>query len=229
MGYSMLTFWVGFVFLTLFIQWGVESLISCDDCYIWYWRAFQFFMACALFVVVVPCKYLQDSEDSRRGGRGARGCSPLMVLVACWFMGLFELWLGVLLYVINNWERGPCTATNWQKVQLELEVLQGIRDWQGQRGGGTTPEGSQLRGWCQSRSLACRKKLVLICFCGRTNKIQQQQKVPQFVKQGTSQGEERTRRRRRSKGMENKKYKAADATSLRFSQLAPTDLWQGID
>lgn len=29
--------------------------------------------------------------------------------------------------------------------------------------------------------------------------------------------------------MENEKNKAADAPSLRFSQLAPTDLWQGID
>lgn len=116
-------------------------MISCDDCYIWYWRAFQFFMACALFVVF-PCKYLQDREEQQKRGRGrgravpaVRGGSPLMGPVACWFMGLFELWLGVLLYVINNWERGPCTATNWQKVAVESvgiarnKGLAGGNDW----------------------------------------------------------------------------------------------------
>lgn len=116
-------------------------MISCDDCYIWYWRAFQFFMACALFVVF-PCKYLQDTEEQQKIGRGrgravpaVRGGSPLMGPVACWFMGLFELWLGVLLYVINNWERGPCTATNWQKVAVESvgiarnKGLAGGNDW----------------------------------------------------------------------------------------------------
>lgn len=56
----------------------------------------------------------------------------------------------------------------------------------------------------------------------------QEKNVPQFVKQGTSQSEESRRRRRsRRKGWRIKK--AADVATLRFSQLDPTDLWQGID
>lgn len=47
--------------------------------------------------------------------------------------------------------------------------------------------------------------------------------VPQFG----HEPKRRENKKKKKKGMENKG--AADAATLRFSQLDPTDLWQGID
>lgn len=176
-------------------------------------------MACALFVVF-PCKYLQDREEQQKRGRG-RAVPPLMGPVACWFMGLFELWLGVLLYVINNWERGPCTATNWQKVAVELvriarnKGLAGGNDWRRIAAARMMPK--QVIGMPQETGL----NLFLRSHQENTTK-----KCPSSWNRARANAKKEAEK---EKGMENEKNKAADAPSLRFSQLAPTDLWQGID
>lgn len=148
MGYSMLTFWVSFVFLTL---WGSSTFFSFKGGLSHWYRAmivtfdigarfsFLWRVLYLLFFLVNICRTEKNSKREGGGGGGQYqqygGGSPLMGPVACWFMGLFELWLGVLLYVINNWERGPCTATNWQKVAVESvriarnKGLAGGNDW----------------------------------------------------------------------------------------------------
>lgn len=53
------------------------------------WRVLYLLL---LFLVNI-CRTAKTVEEGEGGGEAStqRGCSPLMVLVACWFMGLFEL------------------------------------------------------------------------------------------------------------------------------------------